>query len=232
MSTELRDPAGAPHSEPTGQFPRTARERGKVAPVRFAHVVLRTNSRFEEMVNWYRTVLEAVPIFENERVCFMTYDEEHHRIAIAKIPALLPAPKFVTGSDHIAFTYADLEALIFTYRRLKAEGITPYWPINHGPTISLYYHDPDGNGVELQIDNFEDPNEIAETFLTNDFENNPVGEDLDFEELIQRYESGEPFEEIRKFRTRSARSPATLPAEHVGRLHSWLVRLAARLGKV
>jgi hypothetical protein len=32
--------------------------------------------------------------------------------------------------------------------------IRPFYSINHGPTTSLYYTDPDGNRVELLVDNF------------------------------------------------------------------------------
>ena len=231
MSSTIGDKARSSREPDSGGFPPTARARGKIAPVRFAHVVLRTNRRFKEMVRWYQTVLEAIPVFEDDNVCFMTYDGEHHRIAIARIPALLTAPKFVTGSDHIAFSYADLGELIFTYKRLKAAGITPYWPINHGPTTSLYYHDPDGNGVELQIDNYQDMDELAKTFQTAEFDDNPIGEDIDFEELIRRYEAGEPLEELRKFQTRSARSAASLPPAHLGRLHTVLTRIGGLLGR-
>ena len=58
------------------------------------------------------------------------------------------------GLEHVAFTYASLGDLLDTYERLRELGITPYWSINHGPTTSLYYRDPDGNGIELQIDSF------------------------------------------------------------------------------
>ena len=37
---------------------------------------------------------------------------------------------------------------------LAGDSIKPYWCINHGLTTSLYYHDPDDNAVELQVDNF------------------------------------------------------------------------------
>ena len=216
---------------PRGEFPKTARERGKIAPLRFAHVVLRTNRNYEKMVHWYKTVLEAVPVYEDPNVCFMAYDEEHHRIGIARIPATLIAPKFFTGNDHMAFTYADIGELIATYKRLKAEGIEPYWRINHGPTTSLYYHDPDGNGVELQIDNYKDVEEIVATFQNEEFSANPIGEDIDFDDLVQRYEAGESFEELRKFQKRTARGPADLPAAHLGRLHTVLTRLARLFGK-
>ena len=37
-------------------------------------------------------------------------------------------------------------------KALKAEGIEPFWCINHGPTISMYFKDPDANRVELQVE--------------------------------------------------------------------------------
>lgn len=222
----------AGHEEvPKGTFPKTAAERGKVAPVRFAHVVLRSNKNYEAMVDWYKTVLEATPVYEDPGVCFMAYDEEHHRIGIARIPALITAPKFVTGNDHMAYTYADIGDLITTYKRLRDVGITPYWRINHGPTTSLYYHDPDGNAVELQIDNYKDVDEIAATFSDDAFRANPIGEDIDFDDLVRRHESGESFEELRKFQKRTVRSAADLPAAHLGRLHAFLTRVARLLGK-
>lgn len=216
---------------PKGKFPKTARERGKIAPIRFAHVVLRTNQNFDKMVWWYKTVLEAIPVFEDQNLCFMAYDEEHHRIGIARVPATLTAPKFVTGQDHLAYTYADIGELIFTYKRLKAVGIEPYWRINHGPTMSLYYQDPDGNGIELQIDNYKDADEVAAITDSGGFSENPIGEDIDFDDLARRYEAGESFESLRKFQKRTTRNPTDLPAKHLGRLHTALSRLMRLLSR-
>ncbi len=230
MSSAMGE-ATEPREVAKGSFPPTARERGKVAPARLAHLVLKTG-RFEAMKRWYATVLEAVPVFEADNLVFLTYDDEHHRIAIVGLPALATAPKFVTGLDHVAFTYADIGDLVDTYKRLKGERITPHWCINHGPTTSLYYHDPDGNGVELQIDNYKTLDELAGTFQTDEFEDNPIGEDFDPEELVRRYESGEPFEELRKFQTRTKRGPADVPPVHLGRVHALLARVGRLLGKV
>ena len=131
---------------------RLARDRGVVKPRQLAHVVRRT-SRFEELVRWYCTVLNAEVVHSDGMLAFLTYDEEHHRIAIADIPGLPDQPPMAAGTDHIAFTYGDLGDLLHTFRRLKAAGIEPFWCINHGPTTSLYYKDPDGSRVELQVDN-------------------------------------------------------------------------------
>ncbi len=131
-------------------FPRTAAARGKVAPTKFAHVVYLTSS-YEAMLDWYQRVFEAEPVFRSPDISFLTYDDEHHRIALIRAPGLAAQTPGVAGVHHVAYTFANLEALLATYERLKAHGILPFWPINHGPTISLYYRDPDGNRMEFQV---------------------------------------------------------------------------------
>lgn len=176
-------------------LPRPAHERGRVAPKQLAHFVRKT-SRLEEMVAWYKTVLEAETVFSNEMLAFLTYDEEHHRIAIVAMPGLVDPPPNATGTDHVAFTYADLDDLLHTYKRLKKQEIAPFWSINHGPTTSMYYKDPDGNRVELQIDNFATARETDEWFRGGEFETNPIGVVIDPDELLARHEAGVPFREL------------------------------------
>ena len=165
-------------------------KRGRIAPAKLAHVVRRT-ARFEEMVAWYETVLAARTVHADGMLAFLTYDDEHHRIAIARIPGIEDPPTMAAGTDHIAFTHADLGDLLNTWARLKAEGIEPYWCLNHGPTTSMYYKDPDGNKVELQIDNF-DTEETNRWMGSGEFAQNPIGIIFEPEELLARYRSGEP----------------------------------------
>ena len=68
-----------------------------VSPSRLAHVVLRT-SRFEELLDWYKTVLNATAAFESPTIALLAYDDEHHRIALIKIPDLAPQPQGATCS--------------------------------------------------------------------------------------------------------------------------------------
>ncbi len=82
--------------------------------------------------------------------------------------------------------------LLATFKRLRAHGITPYWCINHGPNLSFYYRDPDGNQVELQIDVFDSPDAVNDWFNGSDFSINPIGVKFDADELIRRFEAGEP----------------------------------------
>jgi len=51
-----------------------------ISPAKLSHAVLRT-TRLTAMVEWYKTVLNAEVLCENDFLVFMTYDEEHHRIS-------------------------------------------------------------------------------------------------------------------------------------------------------
>lgn len=77
-----------------------------------------------------------------------------------------------------------------TYERLKKVGIKPVWSINHGPTTSLYYEDPDGIRLEFQTENFPTANETAEYFQSSAFADNPIGVDVDPDYLRQRLRNG------------------------------------------
>ena len=70
---------------------KLAQNRGRVAPAKLAHIVRRT-ARFDEMLDWYRTVLGAEVAHSDGTLAFLTYDDEHHRIALVKIPGLPDRP--------------------------------------------------------------------------------------------------------------------------------------------
>jgi len=166
----------------------------RVAPIKLAHFVLRSKN-FEQMKQWYMAVLEARIQFANDFIAFLTYDEEHHRLALANMPHLPEAGK-TAGLDHVAFTYASLEDLVYTYKRLKAADILPVWCVNHGPTTSMYYKDPDGNRVELQVDNFPDVEALNAWFRSGEFKNNPIGTNYDPDRLVEKLEAGTSVEEL------------------------------------
>ena len=166
-----------------------------ISPAKFAHFVLRSG-QMEQLADWYKTLLNARIVFRNEMLCFLSYDDEHHRLAIVNTAGSGVRDPGSTGTDHVAYSYNDLGELLATYRRLKAAGILPHWPINHGVTTSLYYRDPDNNRVELQIDNFKTPKELDGYFQSRAFADNPVGVTSDPEELCRRYEAGEPMSSL------------------------------------
>ena len=170
---------------------RPAVEPAAVSPDIFAHFVLRT-ANLGPMRAWWQSVLNARIAHDDGRICFLTYDDEHHRLALISMPELKAPEAHGWGLAHVAYGYRTLRQLLSTYRRLKQAGILPYRPINHGPTLSLYYHDPDGNSVEFQVDAFPTKEAAAAYFRTADFKRNPVGVPFDPEALIRAYESGVP----------------------------------------
>jgi catechol-2,3-dioxygenase len=166
-----------------------------ISPSLFAHFVVRT-SNYAAMREWYLTVLHARVVHDDGRLCFMTYDDEHHRLALVNVPGLTkPAPDS-WGLNHLAYSYNSLRDLLSTYVRLRDQGIVPFRPINHGPTVSMYYHDPDGTGIELQVDTFPTKQEAQEWFGREAFKENPIGVLFDPEDLVKAFEAGVPEEEL------------------------------------
>lgn len=164
--------------------------RPRIVPARLAHVVLRTE-RFAELFEWWCNLLQAEVVFENGFIGFLTFDEEHHRIAIVRPPDVHGPPPNTAGLDHIAFTYAGLADLVATYERLAADGVRPARVVNHGPTLSLYYADPDGNRAELQVDRFPTTAEATAFLKSKAFANHPIGHSVDFDDVVRRFHQGE-----------------------------------------
>ncbi|MEU2672708.1 VOC family protein [Streptomyces sp. NPDC007164] len=167
------------------------------SPSKLAHVVFKTG-QLTTMTEWYVRVLEGRVTFANDSLAFLTYDDEHHRIALISTGASERPGEGHTGLHHAAFTYSTLADLLGTYQRLNAEGIHPFWCVNHGPTTSMYFEDPDGNHIELQIDNFATEEALHEWFASGAFEEDPIGTRFDPDALVRRFESGESFAELVK----------------------------------
>ncbi len=160
------------------------------SPAYFAHIVLYTK-KLQEMVDWYCHFLGANVMGASGNIAFLTYDDEHHRIAIIEMPDYKDREPNTIGMAHFAYSYASAGDLIHQYERLKAAGVMPARAINHGPTTSLYYRDPEENAVEIQVDNFPTSAALNEWFATGDFNRNPIGVTFDFEEIVQRHKAGE-----------------------------------------
>ena len=172
----------------------------RIRPAKFAHVVYRTR-RFEQMVQWYKTVLDAKVQFQNQELAFLTYDDEHHRVAFANLSVFQPGgpaeePRGMIGVDHVAYTYRSLRELFENYEQLKAEGIKPYWCIHHGVTVSLYYADPDGNQMEFQVDCFPTADDANAMMHGPRMATNPIGVEYDPDEWLARLRAGVPEQEL------------------------------------
>ncbi|KAI0107858.1 Glyoxalase/Bleomycin resistance protein/Dihydroxybiphenyl dioxygenase [Nemania sp. FL0031] len=181
-----------------------------LSPKFMAHIVLKTPD-LKTMSTFYKTFLGAHATWENEQMAFLTYDEEHHRIALIEMPGLAGKVQKSAGLDHIAFTYSTLADLLTAYKQRKALGIEPVWCVNHGPTTSMYYQDPDGNRVETQVDNFDTVAEVDVFMSGPEFAKNPIGADFHPGELIRKLEEGVPESEIKKRPDVGARGPESIP---------------------
>jgi catechol-2,3-dioxygenase len=161
---------------------------------RLAHIVLQTGQR-TALRDWYLAVLDAHIVFENEMLSFLTFDDEHHRLAIAQLPVPTPRTSTTVGMAHSAYTFADLEALLTKYEALMSVGIEPHVPVQHGPTTSIYYRDPDGNMVELQIDNMLADDATA-YMHGPEFEADPFGPSFEPDVMLAALRAGTPVAEL------------------------------------
>jgi catechol-2,3-dioxygenase len=166
-----------------------------IRPKTFAHVVYRTY-RFEQMLDWYVKVFGGKVQYQSPVIAFVTYDDEHHRVALLNLGIVVGesdarTPRGQPGVDHVAYGYRSLTELLDKYVELKATGVLPYWCIHHGITVSLYYADPDGNQMEFQADSYAS-NDEANAFMHGpSFELNPIGVEFDPEAMLARLRAGE-----------------------------------------
>jgi catechol-2,3-dioxygenase len=83
-------------------------------------------TRLQEMIDFYRTLVGAEVIFQDQVGAWLSNDEANHRIALLAFPNFVDDPEkdARTGMHHSAFEYASFEDLNTTYLRLKEAGIT------------------------------------------------------------------------------------------------------------
>ncbi|KAL3440780.1 Glyoxalase/Bleomycin resistance protein/Dihydroxybiphenyl dioxygenase [Aspergillus insuetus] len=172
-----------------------------ISPSCIGHFGLRTTpDKFEAMIKWHLDFFGGQITLRNEKAAFIAYDDEHHRLVIVNDPnhKHIANRKNAAGIYHIAFTLDSLSDLVTSYEQKKARGILPHWPVNHGMSTSMYYFDPDGNEFELQVDNFATSQEARDFMASEEYRRNPIGVDIDVDELIQRVRSGEDEAAIKK----------------------------------
>jgi len=135
------------------------------------HVVLRVTdlSRAEQ---FYGEVL-GLPICaryddNGVRMAFFTLGN-HHDFAVLEVSGEGGARSdTVAGLDHVAFKIgSSLDDLRGAKTHLEAAGVA-VTPIDHEVTKSLYFKDPDGNGIEVYVDASQvwrqDPQRVAQLY--------------------------------------------------------------------
>jgi len=81
---------------------------------------------------------------------FLSRDpREHHQIVLAGgKPDSLP----FNPINQISFRMAEFAGLREMHRRLVAEQVKELYPVSHGNALSVYFHDPEANRIELFVD--------------------------------------------------------------------------------
>jgi catechol-2,3-dioxygenase len=149
------------------------------------------------MRDWYCTVLDAHVVYEDATLTFLTFDDEHHRVALLHPPVPMQAKTATTAAlHHSAYTFENIDALLERYTMLRDKGITPAVCIAHGVTTSMDYQDPDRNFVELQIDRFPEPDQATAYMHGREYAADSVGPAFDPEELLAARRAGASAEEL------------------------------------
>ncbi len=164
------------------------------------HINLKT-THLQEAIDWYTIVVGMTATFQFPGGAWLTNDAANHRLALSTAPRLSEDPDKLmhTGIHHSAFEYATIDNLLDTYTRLKDLGIEPHACLDHGMTTSFYYVDPDGNSVELQVDNFGNWEESSEWMRTSpQFAANPIGTPIDPAQMIVARKAGASFADLHR----------------------------------
>ena len=93
----------------------------------------------------------------NERAngyIFLTLGKRHHDLALQEIENAKKPTENTVGLYHFAIEAKNIKELAKLYFKLKKEKIDVS-PIDHGISKTLYFSDPDGNGIEVYVDTRE-----------------------------------------------------------------------------
>ena len=111
----------------------------------------------DRMVGFYSEVLgfrvtnRGEPLPGMGEMVFMSQDPNaHHQIVLVHTPD--PAPRAFMLADHMAFRTGTLDDLRAIGERLAEAEVADVLPISHGNAWSLYFTDPEGNGLECFVD--------------------------------------------------------------------------------
>ena len=188
---------------------------GKFTPPQFSEVILKT-ARFATLKYWYETVTDVTAFFVRDdaksatwagayNIAFIRIFSAHpytQVLGIFEVPALsgqADNQKGTPGLHHMQLRHAGLDHLFSRYEALHARGITPMRSFNHGPGTSFYYHDPDGNTVELSSANFVNEADYLAYFRSEAYAKNISGIEIDPAEFVARYRAGTPQAELVRF---------------------------------
>lgn len=124
---------------------------------KLGHIVLKVRDA-QRSKEFYTRVLGLKVAHEDyeQGAVFLSFGTQHHDLALFQLATGEAAAPTAPGLHHTAWQLGSFEELRAAYRELGAMGIAVESTIAHNVTRSIYFHDPDGNRVELYCDLFAD----------------------------------------------------------------------------
>ena len=123
---------------------------------KLGHVVLKVSDA-QKSKDFYLRALGLKLAYEDQEhgAVFLSFGTQHHDLALfQRATGETPGPA-QPGLHHTAWQLGSFEELQAAHRELCELGIPVESTIEHNVTRSVYFHDPDGNRVELYCDMVE-----------------------------------------------------------------------------
>ena len=118
----------------------------------WSHAVLNVRDQ-DKMLDFYTNVLgfaitDRGPIAEGaSEIIFMSQDpDEHHQLAMVQFKQ---DENPVNSLNHFAFRVESFDDLKNLHTELDTKKGIKVTPLSHGNTLSIYFNDPEGNGIEV-----------------------------------------------------------------------------------
>jgi catechol-2,3-dioxygenase len=126
-------------------------------PKRIGHLVINVKD-VPASTKFYTEVLGFEVSMERPGLgTFLTCGKVHHDLALFQAPAnAAPVTEGGLGLNHMAIQVEDFQELTDYYHRLQDHfEASDLRTVDHVMTKSIYIKDPDGNGIELFCNTFE-----------------------------------------------------------------------------
>ena len=109
----------------------------------------------ERSQKWYEDVLGLHTYdLRPGNAAFMSADlDQSHEVALVQVGEEAAGPQAgQVGLNHMAWMMHSLEDLKELYQHLKDKKVPIQRVSDHGISIGIYLHDPDGNGIEVSYE--------------------------------------------------------------------------------
>ncbi len=123
--------------------------------VSWSHCVIRVRD-VEALASFYCDMLgfrisdQAPVVPDGPKIVFMSgASSDHHQMALIAVRG----PEEASSLEHNAFRVETLGEVKEMAKRLEADDrVATFSPVTHGNAISVYFADPEGNGIEVFCD--------------------------------------------------------------------------------